>query len=356
MNAIDIFALYRTEQPVRYEMIDSSRGEDDFRQTFIAEWKDEKLAVKVVRNEFSTPQRIAGWREAIRAYIDAGYYCPQIVKNRNGNITETVEYEGKECVVFAEEYAKYPLAQTRAEHESGKRPDGRHPFHDEAVMSIGVIGAKRLTCAEHPSGLCILEKHVPSDPCDEVMENALEFREIMEKELPQYRERFERIWARFEENMQVLKAVYPQFTWSVFQGDLNGTNLMTDEQGKFAGILDFNLCGRDTVLNILFRESLINYNETARDNEVFFSEEADAKAIQSLLENTRIVRRAYAFTGVERENVYLLYRYLRPFWWTPLMTLKWWKDKNEPEKIAQILDWIERQQTRTDIDFAGAMK
>ena len=50
--------------------------------------------------------------------------------------------------------------------------------------------------------------------------------------------------------------MYSALPFSCFQGDLNESNILLDENGRFAGLLDFNLCGREPVLNYAVREAL----------------------------------------------------------------------------------------------------
>ena len=125
---------------------------------------------------------------------------------------------------------------------------------------------------------------------------------------------------------------------------------------RFAGVLDFNLSGRDTALNVLFRELWINFDEDIpdkRENNMYYVEKNNEKALQSFLENLLLIKDSYHFTQAEKKAAPLLYRYLRPFWWRPLHALK--RDQNDPAKVGKILDWIENEQTR-GIDFEGIME
>ena len=49
MNFDKIFSLYGSSPPSSWEYKDTSRGEDDFRRTVLAQWEHQKLAIKVVR-------------------------------------------------------------------------------------------------------------------------------------------------------------------------------------------------------------------------------------------------------------------------------------------------------------------
>ena len=104
-----------------------------------------------------------------------------------------------------------------------------------------------------------------------------------------------------------------------------------------------------------FRELWINFDEDIpdkRENNMYYVEENSEKALRSFLDNLSLMKNSYHFTQAEKEAAPLLYRYLRPFWWRPLHALK--RDQADPEKVGQILSWIETEQSR-GIDFERIM-
>jgi len=354
MNLNDLFLLYDESQPAEYEIKDTSHGGDDFRQSVFARWPNRKIAIKITCNDFTTPERIQGWHDTIEAYRGSGYYCPRIITNRDGNLSEIKTYQDKKCVIYAEEYSAYPTAEKYKISELKR--NGRYIFHDAAALSIGKIGARHLTTMTSPSGYCIFQTFSPSDPCDEVMETALSCKKIIDKDLPRYQNRFDEIWKLFLANKEKLSRVYSRLPVSVFQSDLNKSNLLLDENKNMVGLLDFNLCGRDTILNYLFRESMVDLNEdipNENDNKVYYSASANDTAVRSLLYNISIVKKAYAFTDFEKESAVLIYRYLRPFWWGAFHELS--KVKDDAGKVEEILDWMVHELTRGDINFSKAM-
>ncbi len=132
---------------------------------------------------------------------------------------------------------------------------------------------------------------------------------------------------------------------SVFQADLNYTNILLDEDKNFMGMLDFNLCGCDSVLNHLFREILMEYD--IHGNNIFYSKEANDKTTELFLSKVRLVAEVYPFSELEKSSAILVYRYLRPFWWRPSHEIE--KVKDDDQKVCRILDWVENELTRMDI-------
>lgn len=343
MNDTEVFKLYDKQEPLTYEIKDTSHGDADYRRAVFAEWPDRKTVIKITSNDFTTPERVEGWAKTIDEYIAAGYYCPRIIQNRKGAYTAEVLIDDKNCIVYAEEYSKYRAADSFPKSDITK--GGLHIFADDTIRTIGVIGAKHLTTATFPSGLCILEKFAPSDPCDEVMEESLHFKKVIDDCLPQWKDRFGKIWNLFEENRKKLEKIYPILPASVFQADLNYTNILLDEDKNFVGMLDFNLCGKDTVLNHLFREILLEYD--IHGNGIFYSKEANDEATDLFLSKVRLVAEVYPFSELEKNTAVLVYRYLRPFWWRPSHEIE--KVKGDDQKVCQIFEWVENELTRTDI-------
>lgn len=169
----------------------------------------------------------------------------------------------------------------------------------------------------------------------------------MEESLPQWKNRFDKIWTAFEENRKELEKVYPLLPVSVFQADLNHSNILLDDDKNFVGMLDFNLCGRDTVLNHLFREILLEYDICK--NDIFYSKEANDRTTELFLSKVRLVAEAYPFSELEKSAAVLVYRYLRPFWWRPSHEIE--KVKDDAEKVCRIFEWVENELARTDLVF-----
>lgn len=355
MNINDVFNLFNETQPKKYDMKNLWNEEKDFRQIIFAEWGSNKIVIKIACNGFSTSERFTGWLSTMEEYRKSGYYCPHVVKNRNGRFCETVSYQGKDCLVWAEEYSRYKTADKF--DPSFIRNGKTYRYHDDAVKSIGIIASKHLSFTNWPSTWCILRTFCPTDPCDETMGYAVEFKNYIEQELPAYMGRFSRIWKSYQENKEKLQPIYRQLPTSVFQGDLNPNNILLDESGKFVGLIDFNLSGRETVINYLFMEAMWDFKEDAdcliKDHSRFYDRALDHKYDDSLIRNLRIVSQIYTFSGREKEAAIFLYRYIRPFNGPVVDELK--RVRNDNSEVNMLLDWIENQIIRDDLNFESIL-
>lgn len=188
----------------------------------------------------------------------------------------------------------------------------------------------------------MLEPFDPSEDDDEVMECALRVKKMMEKEFPEQRSRFQRIWDAFLENKVALSRVYQQLPVSVFQADMGGGNVLLDEDLRLVGVLDFNLSGRETVLNMLFRESFVNFEDDEKN--MLYDGELQEKAFTLFIENLEIIKKHYTFSQAEADAAPLLYRYLRPFWWYTVRAVE--TSRKDAAKIERVLAWMEVEQAR----------
>ena len=192
------------------------------------------------------------------------------------------------------------------------------------------VAARHFDYSPYPSGYCLFETFCPSDKTDEVLENALAWREYALTLPDEFRERTDRIWRLWTDNRAALEKIYHRLPSSVFQADLNLTNILVDDDGRFAGVYDFNLCGRDVFLNYLMREN----------------------ASSGIREALRISSGAYRFSEAEIEAAPMMYRCLKPLWFTRLEALK--KLGDDRRAVAAFLEETERSLT-DPLDFRDDM-
>ena len=264
-----------------------------------------------------------------------GYYCPRIFNDRNGEFP-TIEYRGHSCVVYAEEFSKYrPLEDRMTNDGNSPRPDFSSYF-DEIWAMTAKMAAMKFDYTEYPSAYCLFERFCPSDKNDEVMDNALDWKDTAEALPGEFAEQVKRIWRLWNENRESLKRIYAKLPTSVFQADLNLTNLLVDDEGIFMGVYDFNLCGKDVFLNYLMRENHDDFE----------------KELDMIRKALRVACDHYEFTEEEKAAALPLYRCLKPLWFNRVEDLK--DAGDDPEKIRRCLDKTEYYLT-ADIDFRSYM-
>ena len=326
-----IHALFFSRAPVSAELIDSSRGDADFRNTLIFTAADgEKQVLKIVSNDFTFPEKIRMWQRTIEEYLALGYYCPRIFADKQGGFPE-VSFRNHNCVAYAEEYSKYRSLEDRTACMEKRLNDVYDAYLKDIWSMTARIAAKKFDYTNYPSAYCLFETFCPSDRTDEVLENALEWKAAAESLPERFSGQVQRIWQRWSENREKLEPLYRRLPTSVFQADLNSTNLLIDEEGNFKGVFDFNLCGKDVFLNYLMREN-------------------DSETIPEAL---KIAREYYVFSEEEKEAALPLFRCLKPLWWSSIQELK--DAGSDEEAIKRCLDAAESRQTE-EIDFRSCME
>ena len=322
----------------------TSHGEQDFREVLFVTFTDSsRLVIKLADNGFTDEAHLKMWKRTAEEYLKLGVYCPRIFPALDGTFPH-VCYEGRTCIAYAEEFAPYRAASDWDEAEISK--DGRYTYIEDVLMMNARMASQQHDYTDLPSGYCLFEVFDPSDPCDEVLENARNWYDTAKAVVPApLMPQVERIWDRWLNNRAALEPLYQKLPRSVFQADLNPSNILLDDSGNFLGICDFNIAGRDVFLNYLMRE--VPYIIYAPD--MSSDEDRVLHAIQYAL---RIVSRTYCFSDAEKQAALPLYRCLKPLWWTSIQELK--ETGQDPEALRKQLDHVEYMQTR-EIDFAADM-
>ncbi len=344
-------SLYYDTEVSDVQTIDLCRGDNDYRKVYIVDNGQRKLVIKYLSNTFSDNNRISGWFQTMEAYRKIGLYCPSIVPNIAGELLHCDTVDGRKYYTYAEEFSIYKTAE-QFEKNSYKDEQGRNCFTQDVMRSLGKIAAARLDFLDWPSSYCLLEPFCAPDTTDEQTECALEFVKYIEENLPHHLPRAKMLLDMYYKCQEELAKIYGTLPTSCFQGDLNESNILLDENKKFVGLIDFNLCGKEPVLNYAVREALWwAYDDRLygeKDSCLYlYSKELDDLRIELFLENIGYVRENYEFSALEREAFPILFRYMNSFWWHHLSELKLLKDDNE--RIIKLFDWLEHQMTRDDI-------
>ena len=164
-----------------------------------------------------------------------------------------------------------------------------------------------------------------------MLENALSWKEYADTLPYAFKDQVETIWQLWTDNRNALEPIYKNLPTSVFQADLNASNILLDDEGRFVGVYDFNLCGRDVFLNYLMRES---------------------NGVSGICEALKIASEYYRFSDIEKDAALMLYRCLKPLWYTRVKELK--EAGSDPDAIKTCLNEAEHALT-IPIDFSEYM-
>ena len=278
-------------------------------------------------------------------------YCPSVVPNLNGELLHCDTLDGRDYYTYAEAYSIYETAENIG-RENCTDDCGHYCFTPDVLRSLGLIASARLEILDWPSAYCLLVPFCAPDTTDEGTECAIAFVKYIRENIPSYSQRAEDLLELFFKRQSELRAVYHRLPTSCFQADLNDSNILLDENNHFAGLIDFNLCGREPILNYAVREALWAVSDRRllgeKDSRLYFYDrQLDNLRISLFLENMGYIQETYSFTPLEREVFPILFRYLNAFWWFHLDELR--LINGDEVKIAQLFDWLELQMNRNDI-------
>lgn len=362
MDDKDIFRLFTEAEPFHIENRDSSHGDSDFRRTLIGRFHDRalpdglgnRLVVKLASNGFTDLEYLEMWERLTREYRALGYYCPEILRGLNGKFPE-VEYEGRRCFAWAEEFSQFKNADSFEEIQYG---DGRYQYLDDALLMNARVASKRFDFSPLPSGYTLFDTFDKNEVEPEVMEVAHSWLKAALALPGRFRGRAMNTWTCWLAIHDAVKERYGELPTSVFQADINSSNVLLHEDGSFAGVMDFNLAGRDTFLNLLMREVPYAYGWPEKgdgeDKKLRPAEDArweNDLAVRRIKYALGVVSREYRFSPVERELALPLFRCVRALWRPDSDCLKAAKTD---EDIAAALDEAERILTE-GFDFKSVM-
>ncbi len=349
MDAKDVVGLFTKSIPQSIETKNTSHGDNDFREALLVDLGNEKIVVKLSSNGFTDEKHLALWERIAKEYRDLGYYCPQFIRALDGTFP-TIMYKDRNCIAWGEEFSKYRSAEELISDKFADTKlvkDGWYTFLEDAMIMDAEVASCHFDYTDLPSAYCMFELFDPDDECDETTEDAKKWLAIA-KTLPEkYSDRVERIWNNWLEARRELEKIYHQLPTSVFQADINETNVLLDEDGRFKGVYDFNIGGREVYINYIVRQA--PYVSTAETHERWG--EADT-FLNRVLHALDIAKKVYSFSDLEKKAAPLLYKCIRPLWWYASDELK--EAGADDTKIQKHLDAIEYEQTR-DIDFISHM-
>ena len=344
-------SLYYDTEPSNVKTLDLCRGGDDFRKVHIVDDGQRKLVVKYLSNTFSDKRRIEGWFALMDEYRKTGLYCPSVVPNRYGELIHCDNIDGRDYYSYAEEYSVYETAEQIGK-EKFKDEQGNDCFVPDTLRILGKIASAKLDILDFASAYCLLEPFCAPDTTDEATECAIAFVNYVRDNIPAYLPKAERLLDMFYKRQEELRAVYHLLPTSCFQAYLNDGNILLDSNNKFVGLIDFNLCGKEPILNYAVREALWGITDYRLYGEedsrlYFYDEKLDDLRIDLFLENMGYIQETYSFSRLEKEVFPILFRYINSFWWFHLDEIKLIKD--DEKKIDLLFDWLEHQMTRDDI-------
>ena len=351
----EVVALFHANLPDWVELKEIRNQPEDHRWIAFVESGGVKTVIKIAANSFTTPERVSAWPKLIAEFAKLGYYSPALLPSLNGNIVETVVFRDVRCVVWEEEFARYPFA------DSLPKDDAEPSYTDGLIEFMGHVAQLHLSGFPGKSGWVRLEPFAEDEQNDEITDCLEEFDLLVHQIAPRFIPQWREIRQLFEENREQLRQIYGKLPTSVFQGDWGEGNLLVDGEGRFAGLIDYNLAGEDTALN-MFLSMCMSMGAYARQFSKLEDPEEELpylnpatrqRIIDRMLSILHRLRQYYRFSAEEAQAAPLLFKYIATVEYAAIHALR--ENAGNNERLAKLFDFLRGELLRDDIDFNSAM-
>ncbi len=222
------------------KLYDTSRSDDDKRFNFVL---DEKYVLKINSETVMSESRLREISVLISHYHSIGIYCPKLLPTLNGNLSYSIEYENNRYTCFVEEFAAYPICDCKNE-----------PNRAEVVEHLGIL-------ASNYTGIDLIETKsmwsiIDLAPLDKGIDEKQENTNLLISAL--YKHGYSDLAKHLDELNSSLRerimTVFDKLPRCVYHGDLNDSNLL-HKNGRFVGLIDFNMSGTDVNINVFLNET-----------------------------------------------------------------------------------------------------
>lgn len=300
---------------------DTSRGDDDERFNYVL---DDKYVLKVNSAGAIREERLQEIRRLIARYRSVGVYCPDIMPALDGGLSHTICKDGREYICFVEEYARFPVL------EEGTELDRR-----EVIEHLGVLAAKYtgVDLSETRSMWSIIDLAPFDTDIDEKQENA----DLLVAALRKYgyNHLAERVDSVNSNAREKIMTVFGELPRCVYQGDLNNTNILVND-GRFAGLIDFNMSGTDVNINVFLNET--NWFPEEDEFDSLSVPEIIARQDREQEDNLAVILKHYSLNDAEKYAFPYYKRIVDMFQYPDVCEMvEWLKDDARRDKCADLI-------------------
>lgn len=244
----NLLALYGADGMGKVGLMDTSHDEKDVRWNYII---DRKYVLRLTNAPEMREERLADLNRLIARYGAFGLRCPAFIRGKDGRFF----HSWGELTVYLSEYVDLPVAGemnlTAAEQDA---------LREEVVLSLGRFMARYRDVDLIPTmGMYSLFDLSPYDAAlglDEKQQNMDTVYAALRKWDAESLAK--KLAAKNGEVRARLLQIYRELPRCVTQGDENFTNVLLDDAGHMAGLIDFNLAGTDVCVNLIANNADFN--------------------------------------------------------------------------------------------------
>lgn len=302
------------------ELIDTSRNDDDRRYNYKI---NNQYFLKINNTTAVNEKFLSDIERLIKRYKSIGVYCPVLYRTKDGKLSYRIEKDGLEYTCYVEELAPYSICKSQDKED--------YDFKKTVLEHLGKLAANYTgnDLSETNSMWSLIEL----GPFDEEVDEKQENMDVLIKCLRDngYAEIADELVQLNNKARDRIKACLGKLPRCVYQGDLNNSNILVDEDNKFKGIIDFNMFGTEVNINCFLNEAMYYLEEQD-------FEEMSAEDIFSKIENMQnsLLATITANYNLNEDELEIMDDYKRIIFasfypnvmlWNRLITKHKWEDK-----------------------------
>lgn len=232
------------------EFIDSSKSSEDIRYNYLI---NNKYFLKVSNNQNYDEIFFKDMDMLIKNYQSIGIYCPALIRTKDNNLFVSYECQSLVYICYIEEKSEYPVRSNKIERD--------YQFKKSVIEHLGVFASNysNKNLSETRSMWSIIELCAYDTGIDEKQEN---FDLLCDSLIKIGKDILvEQLVKMNQDARNRIKNEMSFLPKTVFQGDLNESNILVDERDDFKGIIDFNMYGTEININCFLNEAMYYLTE-----------------------------------------------------------------------------------------------
>lgn len=260
-------------------LIDTSKNEKDVRHHYEI---NGRYFLKIISPGNITEEKLKNIHLLHERYKAIGVYCPALIKGISGDFLYRYIHHRKECCAYLEEKAIY----NTCDEEVTLGDDQRY----QIVGHLGLLAKEysNKDLVENRSMWSVVELSDYDQIIDEKEENFNDLVACLKKY--GYKEEADLMIETNQIARKRIREDFDQLPKCVYQGDLNPSNILFDEKGFFAGLIDFNMFGTEVNINCFLNECMyyieIDDFKTLSGTEIFNKAKGkQSQLLKSVFEN-----------------------------------------------------------------------
>ena len=301
---------------------DTSHDENDKRLVYIL---DDKYVLKINSIGTMWEDRLQEIHRLISRYRSIGVYCPDFLSTLNGTLSYTWQRDGRDYTCFVEEYAIYPVLGWEMEHD-----------RKEVVEHLGILASRYtgVDLSETKSMWSIIDLAPLDVDIDEKQENTNALTAALREN------GYDDLASKVDDFNSMLRekimTVFHALPRCVYQGDLNSGNELQDN-GHFAGLIDFNMSGTDVNINVFLNET--NWFPDTEEFDALTVSEIISKQDTEQNNSLSVILRHYTLNDDEQYAFPYYKRIIDMFQYPDVcLMIEWLNSDTRREKCADLIE------------------